>query len=149
MSGLSKGAGAGVVATLRDTTPAARALVAGVFVNKLGAFIQVFLVLFLTARGFSGVQAGLALGGYGAGSVLGVLAGGALTDRLGPRRTILASMARSAALILAILYLPRHPGLPPAGPLVRAGGPAVPPGRGRPAGAVDPAPHAGAGRAGD
>src|SRR5262249_11830146 len=111
MSGPSTGAGAGALATLRDTTPAARALLAGVVVNKLGAFIQVFLVLFRTARGFSGVQAGLALGGYGAGSVLGVLAGGALTDRLGPRRTILASMAGSAALILAILYLPGYPGL--------------------------------------
>src|SRR5262249_37993393 len=111
MSGGSKGAGVGVVATLRDTTPAGRALLAGGFVNKRGPFIQGFLGLFLTARGFSGVQAGLALGGYGAGSVLGVLAGGALTDRLGPRRTILASMAGSAVLILAILYLPSYPGL--------------------------------------
>lgn len=106
------GAGdAGVVATLRGTTPAARALLAGVFVNKLGAFIQVFLMLFLTARGFSGVEAGVALGGYGAGSVIGVLAGGALTDRLGPRRTILASMSGSAVLILAILYLHSYPAL--------------------------------------
>src|SRR5207253_5236661 len=51
------------------------------------------------------------LGGFGAGSVLGVLAGGALTDRLGPRRTILVSMAGSAVLILAILYLHSYPGL--------------------------------------
>src|SRR6266540_872214 len=64
---------AGILVTLRETTPAARALLAGVFVNKLGAFIQVFLVLFLTARGFSGLEAGIALGGLGAGSVVGLL----------------------------------------------------------------------------
>ena len=118
---------AGVLATMRATTPAVRALLAGVFVNKLGAFIQVFLVLFLTTRGFSGVQAGIALGGYGAGSVLGVLAGGALADRLGPRRTIVASMSGSAVLILAILYLHSYPGLLAAVTVVGAVGQAYRP----------------------
>jgi MFS family permease len=79
-------------------------MLAGVFVNKLGAFIQVFLVLFLTHRGFTVVQAGLALSADGAGAVLGVLIGGSLSDRLGPRRATLISMVGTAVLVLGVLY---------------------------------------------
>jgi MFS family permease len=78
---------------------------AGIFVNRLGAFIQVFLVLFLTTRGFSSVQAGTALAVFTAGAVLGVIVGGSLTDWFGPRTTIVLSMIGGAALTLAILYL--------------------------------------------
>lgn len=101
----------GVLATWRDCPPAARALLAGIFVNRLGSFLQVFLILFLTDKGFSSVQAGGALAVYTAGAVLGSIVGGALTDRLGPRRTILLSMAGGAALVLSILYLRNYPGL--------------------------------------
>lgn len=104
-------ADAGIRRTWRESSPAARALLVGVFVNKLGAFLMIFLVLFLTYRGFSSVQAGLALGAFSAGSVVGVLAGGTLTDRLGPRRTILISMTGSAALLLTVLYLHSYPAL--------------------------------------
>lgn len=96
---------AGILETWRGSSTAARALMAGIFVNRLGAFIQVFLVLFLTTRGFSAVQAGTALGLFTTGAVLGVIVGGALTDRFGPRRTIVLSMAGGAVLTLSILYL--------------------------------------------
>lgn len=96
---------AGILATWRDSPLASRALLAGIFVNRLGAFIQVFLVLFLTNRGFSEVQAGTALGVFTTGAVLGVIVGGAMTDRLGPRSTILLSMIGGAALTVAILYV--------------------------------------------
>jgi MFS family permease len=96
---------AGVLTTLREAPPAVKALLAGIFVNKLGAFLQVFLVLFLTSRGFSSVQAGVALGAYGAGSVVGVLVGGAMTDRLGARLATLLSMSGTAAFVLAVLYV--------------------------------------------
>ena len=43
----------GVVATWRLTPTSAKALLAGVFVNRLGGFLQIFLILFLTERGFS------------------------------------------------------------------------------------------------
>jgi MFS family permease len=76
---------AGVLESLRAAPPAAKALLAGVFVNKLGGFLQLFVVLYLVHRGFSAVAAGSALGAYGLGSVLGVLAGGWLSDRLGRR----------------------------------------------------------------
>ncbi|MFI5779567.1 MFS transporter [Nocardia sp. NPDC051570] len=101
----------GILVTMREAPPAVRALLLGVLVNKLGAFLQVFLVLFLTVRGFSEVQAGLALGAYGAGSVLGVLAGGMFTDRMGPRWTIVSGMAGTAALLLCLLYLTNYPAL--------------------------------------
>lgn len=101
----------GVLATWRESPPAARALLLGIFVNRLGSFLQVFLVLFLTTRGFSAVQAGGALAVYTAGAVLGAIVGGSLNDLLGPRRTIVLSMAGGAALILAILYLDNYPAL--------------------------------------
>jgi MFS family permease len=97
--------------TWREAPPAVKALLAGVFVNKLGAFLQVFLVLFLTARGFSSIEAGLALGTYGAGAVVGVLVGGALTDRLGPRRATLLSMGGTALFVIAVLYVHNYPAL--------------------------------------
>jgi MFS family permease len=96
---------AGPLATWRQTAPAARALLVGVLVNRLMSFLQIFMVLFLTHKGFSESQAGLALGVYGAGSVLGSFAGGWLSDRLSPRSATLISMTGSAALILSILYL--------------------------------------------
>lgn len=84
---------------------AVKAVLVGTFANKLGAFFQTFLVLFLTHRGFTEVQAGTALGCYGAGGLAGVLTGGALADRLGPRRATLLSMGGSAGLLIAVLYV--------------------------------------------
>src|ERR1700712_2076365 len=100
---------AGVWITLRESSVAVRAMLAGVLVNQLGGFLQTFLVLFLTERGFSEVQAGLALGCYGAGCFLGVLVGGAFSDRLGPRSATFASMAGFAALLIVMLYVGNYP----------------------------------------
>ena len=95
---------AGIWVTVRESPLAVKAMLAGVFVNKLGAFIQVFLVLFLIHRGFTVLQAGVALSADGAGAVLGVLAGGLLSDWLGPRRATLVSMFGTAFLVLGVLY---------------------------------------------
>jgi len=95
---------AGIWVTVRESPLAVKAMLAGVFVNKLGAFIQVFLVLFLTHRGFTVLQAGVALSADGAGAVLGILAGGLLSDWLGPRRATLVSMFGTAFLVLGVLY---------------------------------------------
>jgi MFS family permease len=100
---------AGVWITLRESSVPVRAILAGVLVNQLGGFLQIFLVLFLTERGFSAVQAGLARGCYGAGSFAGVLVGGAFSDRLGPRSAAFASMAGFAGLLIAVLYLRDFP----------------------------------------
>jgi predicted MFS family arabinose efflux permease len=80
-------------------------VLAGVLVNRLGSFFQTFLVLFLTHRGLTGVEAGVALGCFGAGSLAGVLAGGSLADRRGPRLATLGSMLGSGTLLLGVLYV--------------------------------------------
>lgn len=99
----------GVWSTWKHSPTPVRAILLGVFVNRLGAFFQTFLVLFLTHRGFTKFEAGLALTAYGVGSMLGVLAGGALADRLGPRLATLLSMGGSAVMLLSVLYLRNYP----------------------------------------
>lgn len=96
---------AGVKTVWRESPAAVRALLLGTMVNRLGGFIQVFIVLYLTQRGFSATQAGGALGVYGAGTVLGVLTGGGMSDRIGPRLTIMSTLVCSAVLLPAVLYL--------------------------------------------
>ena len=96
---------ANVLTSLRESDPAVRWLLFGVFVNQLGAFVQVFLVLFLVDHGASQAQAGVALGAYGAGSVLGALLGGRLADVLGRRATMTLSMLCAAALTISIGFL--------------------------------------------
>jgi MFS family permease len=95
----------GVLATWRQTPSSVRALLAGVFVSRLAGFLVIFLVLFLTHRGFSSSQAGLALGLYGAGSLVGTFVGGYLSDRIGARTAVLISMGGSALLLVSIIYL--------------------------------------------
>jgi MFS family permease len=74
---------------------------AGLLVNRVGGFAVLFLSLYLTAeRGASAALAGLVVGMYGIGGVIGTLAGGVLTDRWGRRRTlVLGHLACAAALL--------------------------------------------------
>ncbi|MET9695866.1 MFS transporter [Streptomyces sp. NPDC006529] len=96
---------ASVRATFTEAPLAVKTLLAGVFINRLGGFLNIFLVLYLTSLGHTPGRATLALGAYGAGTVLGVLIGGSLSARLGARNTTAVSMAGSAALTAALLYL--------------------------------------------
>jgi MFS family permease len=102
-------AGTGIWATFRDSPRAVKAILTGVFINRLGGLLNIFLVLFLTAEGYSIEQATLALGVYGGGAVIGVLIGGSLADRLGARTATVISMVGSGALLAALLYLPNYP----------------------------------------
>lgn len=102
-------AAAGIWATFRDSPRAVKAILAGVFINRLGGLLNIFLVLFLTAEGYSIEQATFALGVYGGGAVIGVLVGGSLADRLGARTATVISMVGSGALLAALLYLPNYP----------------------------------------
>ncbi|MFJ5881884.1 MFS transporter [Kitasatospora cineracea] len=102
----------GVLDTLRATPTTVRYLLGGVLVNQLGAFVQTFLVLYLTHRGMSGGTAGLALAAYSLGTVFGTVLGGEITHRLGARTTIVAAMAGSAPLV-AVLPLLARPGRVP------------------------------------
>jgi MFS family permease len=99
----------GIWVTVKEAPAPVKALLVGNFVNKLGWFLQVFLVLFLTtSKGFSDVQAGTALGVYGAGTVVGLIMGGALSDRLGQRAAVLISMFGMAAFVLSIAFVPSY-----------------------------------------
>ncbi|MEN3268518.1 MFS transporter [Pseudonocardia sp.] len=99
----------GIWATIKEAPVPVKALLVGIFVNKLGWFLQVFLVLFLTtSKGFTDVQAGTALGIYGGGSVLGLIIGGSLSDKVGPRAAVMISMFGMAGFVLAIAYVPSY-----------------------------------------
>jgi MFS family permease len=78
-------------------------LFGGTFVHRLASFVFPFLALYLTRRGLSATDAGLALTGYGIGGVTAQLSGGLLTDRIGRRNAIALSMIASAVLVLVVL----------------------------------------------
>ncbi|MFF4324334.1 MFS transporter [Streptomyces sp. NPDC001568] len=96
----------GVWITFKEAPSAVKTVLAGVLVNRLGGFLHVFLVLFLTAEGHSKGRTVIALGVYGAGAVVGSLVGGTLADRLGIRGATVLSMSSTAVLTAALLYLP-------------------------------------------
>lgn len=97
----------GVFAMLRATPPGVRYLLGGVLINQLGAFVQTFLLLYLTFRGITVGMAGLGLVAYSVGSIFGTMLGAELTHRLGPRITITVAMSVSAPLVAAIPWLAR------------------------------------------
>ncbi|MYU25349.1 MFS transporter [Streptomyces sp. SID8352] len=98
-----------VLQTLRGIPGPIWLVLVGMLVNRLGNFLQIYLVLYLTAKGFSATEAGLALGAYGVGSVIGVLVGGSASDRIGYAWTIVGSMALAG---LGTLSLPHLGSLP-------------------------------------
>lgn len=95
----------GVLAALRRTPTPVRYLLGGVLVNQLGAFVQTFMVLYLVLRGFSPGQAGVAVAAYSVGSMVGVIIGGELVHRIGPRATITAAMLGSAAVLAVVPFV--------------------------------------------
>ncbi|MFD9339717.1 MFS transporter [Streptomyces sp. NPDC060028] len=101
----------GIKTVWRESPASVKSLLAGTAVNRLGGFIQVFMVLYMTQRGFTDTQAGIALGVYGAGTVLGVLTGGWMSDRIGPRLTIMSTLVSSALLLPSVLYLESYPAI--------------------------------------
>src|SRR5262245_44400617 len=77
-------------------------LLAGTFLNKFGTFVIPFLALYMTRRGFTTGEAGLAIGAYGFGQLLASIFGGQMADTLGRRKTIVLSMF-SAAIAMLLL----------------------------------------------
>jgi len=82
----------------------------GMLVNRLGGFVVPFLAIYLTSqRGFSVERVGLILSLYGAGSVLAGPLGGWLSDRLGRKTVMLASLCLGAASALALALVRSGP----------------------------------------
>ncbi|WP_327289427.1 MFS transporter [Streptomyces sp. NBC_01198] len=112
----------GVFDTLKATPVTVRYLLGGVLINQLGAFVQTFLVLYLTHRHMSVQAAGLSLVAFSAGTILGTMLGSEATQRFGPRFTIVAAMAGSGPLIAVIPLLSRSGLLVPLLLVVGLGG---------------------------
>jgi MFS family permease len=91
-----------LLSSLRALPRPAWVLFFGVFLNKFGAFVIPFLTLYLTGRGYTLGDAGMAIGAYGAGNLAASLLGGYLADRIGRRKTIVLSMF-SGALAMMLL----------------------------------------------
>ena len=87
---------------VRSMPPAAWILFGGSFVNRLGSFVLVFLVIWLTEEGYSPAQAGAAVSSYGLGALAASLLGGYLADRIGRRNATALSMFSAAATMLAL-----------------------------------------------
>ncbi len=78
-------------------------------VNRSGTMVMPFLVLYLTkVRGFETTDAGLAIGLYGAGGVLGSYLGGWLCDRVAPRWVIAGSLAFTGVGFIILGRLTTH-----------------------------------------
>ncbi|WP_030038713.1 MFS transporter [Streptomyces resistomycificus] len=76
--------------------------------NRLGILVPAFLSLFLAAEtGVATGTIGVLVGLWGAGSVAGSLVGGALADRVGPRRAVLFSQAVSLAASVTLVCTQR------------------------------------------
>jgi MFS family permease len=79
-------------------------LIAGMFVNRLGAFVLPFLAIYLREReGFSTAEVARILTGWGVGCVVAGLVGGQLTDRWGRKATMLLSLCGGSALLLLLV----------------------------------------------
>ena len=91
-----------LLTSLRSLPRPAWILFFGTFLNKFGTFVVPFLTLYLTGRGYTVTEAGLAVGAYGVGNFCASLLGGYLADQLGRRRTIVLSMFLGAAMMLAL-----------------------------------------------
>lgn len=91
----------------RRLPPTVRLLVAGTLINKLGTFIVPYLTLVLERElRLSRGQVGALIFAYGLGSVVSILAGGVLADRIGRRRTLMLSLFGSGALAVAMAFAP-------------------------------------------
>ena len=76
---------------------------AGLLLNRAGGFAVLYLSLYLTdQRGTDPAVAGLVVGTYGIGGILGTLAGGLLTDRWGRRATLVSAHLAGAAVLAAL-----------------------------------------------
>lgn len=78
-------------------------LVAGMFVNRIGAFVLPFLSLYLKDHeGFDAGAIGTVLACWGVGTILAGFIGGQLADRWGRKPTMLASLFGGAVTLVAL-----------------------------------------------
>ena len=91
-----------LLSRLRALPRPAWILFLGTFLNKFGTFVLPFLTLYLTQRGFTLNDAGLAISAYGVGGLMAAALGGHLADAIGRRKTIALSMFSVAAAMVLL-----------------------------------------------
>ncbi len=91
-----------LLSRLRALPRPAWILFLGTFLNKFGTFVLPFLTLYLTQRGFTLNDAGLAISAYGVGGLMASVLGGHLADAIGRRKTIALSMFSVAAAMMLL-----------------------------------------------
>src|SRR6266496_3014295 len=89
-------------ANLRALPRGAWILFFGTFLNKFGTFVLPFLTIYMGSLGYSPAQAGLAIAGYGIGTLAASLIGGYLADTIGRRKTIVLSMSTVSVAMLCL-----------------------------------------------
>jgi MFS family permease len=94
---------------IKDLPRPAWILVTGHFVNWFASFAIIFLVLYLTKRGYSFAAAGTAVAAYGVGEMITGGLAGHLADRIGRRNTMAVSMLASAAATLGLYFVHSYP----------------------------------------
>lgn len=83
-------------------------LMAGTFVNRIGAVVQPFLALYLAGpRDLTPATVGVVLACFGAGSLVSQVLGGYLADRIGRRATLVIGMTGTAACFMMLASV-RH-----------------------------------------
>jgi predicted MFS family arabinose efflux permease len=113
-----RGNAVGIRAAFADSPFPVKVVLVGVLISRLSGFLNLFIVLYLTSKGYSTEQAAFALSAYGVGAVAGVLVGGTLANRLGPRNATVLSMSGTCLIMGAWLYLPSYPVLVAAAVIV-------------------------------
>ena len=92
---------------LRRLPPTVRVLIAGALVNRIGGFIGPYLAIVLRREfHLSPSQVGLLLTCYGAGSLVSILVGGVVADRLGRRLALMVSLFGGGAIACAMGFAP-------------------------------------------
>lgn len=81
-------------------------------VNRAGSMVLLFLSLYLTKElHFSLSQAGVVLGFYGAGSIVGSYVGGWLTDRFDYYKIMVYSLVISGLILLGLIFVKTYYGI--------------------------------------
>ncbi len=101
-----------LVPDFRGLPPPFWVLFTGTLVNRVGGFVLVFLAIYLTeVRGLSAAQAGTVISAYGLGGIGGGPFGGALSDRIGRRPTLAASLIGGGASMFVFGLMTRTPAI--------------------------------------
>lgn len=100
---------------------------AGTVANRIGAMVVPFIVFFLGSKGIGEESTGTVVAALGLGGLGGAIAGGWLTDRVGPRTALLAGLVAAPASLGALYVAPTLPFMIAAAVLVGVAGKLYPP----------------------